>query len=311
MKKRIVSLLSVVLMLCVLAMPLMASAEPDNKAAEKKEIEVTIGSFSAKQGDEIDVPVTIDKNPGIWGINWKIYYDSQILRFDGIEFRDEFSELGLLDTNQVKYPVVINGMGSSVTENVDVTGEIAVIHFKVYVGVALGDTEITMKADIGNNINVDAEDIGLKVNTGKITVTKGLTSSPNKEDYPPKDPLKEAQKYNTPVGSSSKSSEGGVKWWWFIIGAVILLGVVVVIWLFSGSDESDEDGEENPVSAVPVNSEVTPVVPSDEPAASSEADDEAAFLAMLEEADESEAAEEELEEAAEAVEQADEDEPKD
>ena len=242
MKKRVVSFVSVLLMLCLLAMPLMASAEAA-KQPEKKEVEVTIGSLSVKQGDEIDVPVTVDKNPGIWGINWKIYYDSQILRFDGIEFKDEFSELSLLDTNEVTYPVVINGMGSSVTENVDVTGVMAVIHFKVYVDAKLGDMEITMKADAGNNINVDEEDIGLKVNNGKISVAKGSVSNADKKDYAPKEPLQEAQKYNTPVGHSNKSSEGG-KWWWIIIGVVILIGVVVVIWLFSGSDE-DEDEDDN------------------------------------------------------------------
>ena len=257
MKKRIVSLLSVVLMLAMLAVPFTA-------LADEAGVEVTIGApEKAAQGDVIDVPITIDKNPGIWGINWKIYYDSQILRFDGIEFKDEFADLGLLDTNEVKYPIVINGMGSSVTENVSTTGVIAVVHFKVYVGATLGETVISMKADAGNNINVDGEDVALKVNEGKIDVTEGLTSSDNKDDYPPKEPLQEKAQVNTPVGHSSKSTEGGHKWLWIIIGAVILLGVVVVIWLFSGSDEEDE-GEPEVLTG-----------------AEKEAADEAAFLAML------------------------------
>lgn len=277
MKKRILSFVSVLLMLAMLSVPFAAQAEGDTA----KPIEVTIGSMSAAQGDEIDVPVTVDQNPGIWGINWKLYYDSQVLRFDGIEFKDAFSDLGLLDTNEVKYPVVINGMGSSVTENVETTGVMAVIHFKVYVGVALGDTKITLKADAGNNINVDGNDVELKVNESTITVTEGLVSSDNKDDYPPKDPLQEAQRQNTPVGQSSKSNEGGLKWWWFIIGAVILLAIVVVIWLFSGSDEEDE-GEAEMLTG-----------------AEKEAADEAAFLAMLSAAEAEAPAEEAAEEIAE------------
>lgn len=274
MKKRVLALASVVLMLAMLTMPFTALAdEPKNEA-----IEVTIGSMSAAQGDEIEVPVTIDKNPGIWGINWKIYYDSQVLRFDKIEFPDTFASLGILDSNEVKYPIVINGMGESVTENVETTGVIATIHFKVYVGVALGDTEITMRADAGNNINVDAEDIELKVNKGVITVTEGLVSSDNKDDYPPKDPLQEKNRVNTPVGHSDTANEGGFKWWWFIIGAVILIAVVVVIWLFSGS-EDDEETDEG-VSAV-----VDTTVPETPDALSKEEEDEAAFLKMLADAE--------------------------
>ncbi len=260
MKKTIVSLLCVTMMLLALCVPFTAMAE---ETAEG--VEVTIGSVEAAQGDEIDVPITIDKNPGIWGINWKVYYDTQVLRFDGIEFKDEFAALGLLDTNEVKYPVVLNGMGAQL-EDETTTGVIAVIHFKVFVGAKLGDTEISMMAETGNNINVDAEDVPLTVNKGKIKVTEGLAESDDKEDYPPEKPLEENKPQNQPVGYSTKSSEGGHKWIWIIIGAVALLAVVVVIWLFSGSDE-----EKAPETAT---------APEGEPSA-----DDAAFLKMLADAD--------------------------
>lgn len=253
MKKKILSIVSVMLMLAMLAVPFTASADEEG-------VVVSIGSASAAQGAEIDVPITVDKNPGIWGINWKVYYDSQVLRFDGIEFNEAFADLGLLDTNEVKYPVMINGMGSSVTENVNVTGEIAVIHFKVFVGVELGDTVITMKVDDGNNINVDSEDIPLTVNEGKITVTKGLTKSDNPDDYPPKEPLQEVVPHNTPIDHGS-TANGGKTWLWIVIGAAVLLVVVVLIWLFSGSGD-EEKGKET--SAEPA--EVTPpTVPLDVP----------------------------------------------
>ena len=261
MKKTIVSLLCVTMMLLALCVPFTAMAEGETPDA----VEVTIGSAEAAQGDKIDVPITIDKNPGIWGINWKVYYDTQVLRFDGIEFKDEFADLGLLDTNEVKYPVVINGMGAQI-EDETTTGVIAVIHFKVFVGATLGDTEISMIAEVGNNINVDAEDVPLTVNKGKIKVTEGLAESDDKDDYPPEKPLEENKPQNQPVGYSTKSSEGGHKWIWIIIGAVALLAVVVVIWLFSGSDE-----EKAPEAAT---------TPEGAPSA-----DDAAFLKMLADAD--------------------------
>ncbi len=274
MKKRVLALVSVLLMLAMLTVPFTALADE----AKKEAVEVTIGSMSAAQGDEIEVPVTVDKNPGIWGINWKIYYDSQVLRFDKVEFSDDFASLGILDSNEVKYPIVINGMGDSVTENVETTGVIATLHFKVYVGVALGDTEITMRADVGNNINVDAEDIELKVNKGVITVTEGLVSSDNKDDYPPEKPLQEKNHVNTPVGHSDTPDEGGFKWWWFIIGAVILVAVVVVIWLFSGSDDEETTDEG-------ANSVIDTAAPEMPDAPSKMDEDEAAFLKMLADAE--------------------------
>lgn len=293
MKRIFTMICAAALMLALLCAPMTAMAEA--AAAEtKKGVEVTIGSMSAAQGDEIDVPITIDKNPGIWGINWKIYYDSQILRFDGIEFEDAFSDLGLLDTNEVKYPVVINGMGAELSD-VTTTGVIAVIHFKVYVGVELGETEVSMIAEAGNNINVDSEDVELTVNKGIITVTEGLVSSDNKDDYPPEEPLVEKAQQNTPVGQSGKSNEGGSKWLWIIIGAVALLAVVVVIWLFSGSEE---DAAETPDTKADEAAFLKLLADADTAESTDEKADEEAFLKLLDEAD-AEGAFEEAEKEAE------------
>lgn len=257
MKKRIVSLLAAVLVMCLLCMPLTVSAAKDEK------MELTIGSMTAKQGDEIEIPVTLEKNPGIWGFNWDVFYDSQVLRFDKVTFESAFTkDLSFLDNDYMKYPATIQGMAESMTEDVTTTGVVAILHFKVYLDAAVGDSEISIRITDGNNINLNAEDIPYEITNGVITVKEGAkdAKSDNKDDFAPKKPLTEPVRHNTPVGHSGKSAEGGLKWWWFIIGAVILIAVVVVIWLFSGSDEDEENAEnaENAAAAeVPV--EETPV----------------------------------------------------
>ena len=259
MKKRILTLFVAVIMVAALCLPLTVSAE-EAKAAKNAGMEVTVGSLSAKQGDEIVIPVTIDRNSGIWGFNWKIYYDSQVLRFDSVEFSKDgdFSKVDFLDTNEVKYPVVVQAYGNSVTENVAMTGVAAKIHFKVFVGAKLGETKVELRVDDpGNNIDVDANEVLLKANNGVVTVTEGLTSSDNPEDYPPKEPLQEIVQHPGHVGDNAQGGEngaggngdtekeGGSKWIFIIIGVVVLIGVVVVIWLFSGSDDDDDDDGDN------------------------------------------------------------------
>ena len=242
MKKRIITLLLAVTLLMTLAFPLTASAAESG-------VEVTVGSLSAKQGDEIVVPVTIDKNSGIWGFNWKLYYDSQVLRFDSIEFSTEgdFSKLDFLPTDDAKYPVIVQGTGNSVTENVTVTGVAAKIHFKVYVGVALGKTEVELRLDDpGNNIDVDSNEVPLVCHKGVITISEGLVSSDNPEDYPPEKPLEEPERNPGYVNQNKEPGDGnGIPWVLIIVGVVVLIGVVVVVWLFSGSDDDDDDDEDD------------------------------------------------------------------
>ena len=207
MKKRFLPVLVTIVLLAVLCMPLTAAAADG--------MEVTVGSLSAKQGDEIVVPITIDKNPGIWGLCWKLYYDSQVLRFDSVEFSTEgdFSKIDFfpIPKEEAKYPLVIQGTDNSVTENVTVTGVAAKVHFKVYVGVPLGETEVELKLDDpGNNINVDADYVPLKINNGVVTVKKGLTSSDNPDDYPPQEPMQEIVQHPGHVGGNDEVADDGV-----------------------------------------------------------------------------------------------------
>ncbi len=208
MKKRILTLFVALMMMAAMCLPLTAVAEDTAISADT--MVVTIGSLSAKTGDEIVVPVTINKNPGIWGFNWELDYDSQVLRFDSIDFdpNGDFSELDFLDTTEKKYPVVIQGEGNDHTKNVTATGLVANIHFKVLVDADLGETTITLRLDDpGNNIDVDENKVPLVSNAAVVDVAKGVTSSSNTVDYKPDKSLQDLPQQLEEVTVASSSPE--------------------------------------------------------------------------------------------------------
>ena len=212
MKKRILTLFVALMMMAAMCLPLAASAEAINIPANA--MIVTIGSASAKTGDEIVVPVTIDQNPGIWGFTWKLDYDSQVLRFDSIDLdpNGNFSEVDFLDTNEKKYPVVIQGEGNDLTKNVKSTGLVANIHFKVFVDADLGDTKITLRLDDpGNNIDVEPNEVPLVSTAAVINVAEGVTSSKDKADYKPDKPLEDLPQVQNVVPQGQGNEEADKK----------------------------------------------------------------------------------------------------
>ena len=234
--KRLSALLMALCLMFLLAMPLMA-------ADEKEELAVSIENATVQQGYTFDVPVTVTANPGIFGCQLDIYYDSQILRFDGLEAGDAFAgKMDLLSIDAKANPVVINYMANDIA-NVDATGLIATIHFKAYVGARLGNSNLTVQYKPGNVITADSEEVPVNVNDAVVTVTEGITSTDNPDDLPPKE--------STTTVAAKAESTSNHSWIYFVIGGIVLIVAIVLIWLFAGSDAEEMEPTQEDVTVPP------------------------------------------------------------
>ncbi len=86
-----------------------------------------LGSATAKAGEEITVPITLKKNPGVWGLQLHFDYDKDALTYVGISNKEFFDEY---DVN------INNGMGIINTYQSDITtvnkdGTVAELTFKI------------------------------------------------------------------------------------------------------------------------------------------------------------------------------------
>lgn len=229
-KLSLIAAIVCVLVLCMV--PFAASAEEDA-------LSMSMDPATVKQGYDVDIPINVVKNPGIFGTQIEIYYDQKVLRYDGTTAGEAFTEkMDLLEIDPKSYPVVIQYMANNI-ENVNTTGLLATIHFKAYVGCTVGETKLTVKYSKGNTINADSVEVPVVINDAVITVTDGLTSTDNEEDLPPKD----SQTKAAPEGAAGTTPKepSNHTWIFFVIGAIVLVVAGVLIWLFAGNDEEKKE----------------------------------------------------------------------
>ena len=98
MKKKLNSKLIIIITASVLAIALIATliAVILNKAGDAT---VSFGSKKAIAGDTVEMPFSIDKNPGIWGGQIILNYDSDALSFVSCSNGDVFDECEVNDDN--------------------------------------------------------------------------------------------------------------------------------------------------------------------------------------------------------------------
>ena len=114
---------------------------------------VRMDNVSCKKGDRISVPVTITKNPGIWGFQIDLSYDTKALKYVsgqlGPAFNGQFGPMISANTIQMT--------GNSITSNVTGTGLVATLTFDV-----LKSGSFPIKVSTpgpGFNINVEANNV--------------------------------------------------------------------------------------------------------------------------------------------------------
>lgn len=158
------------------------------RVLDPNKLNVCLGSGAAKQGDLVEIPVTVETNPGVWGLTLEVHYDMNIMVLQNVKFSDAFKkDMACLDidnvtvsSNQKNYdsPFTLYAEGNSLTSNVKTTGLFATLTFLVIPDCELGETEISMSYKPDNVIDEDNNNVPAAMYSGLVCVSKSMDAEP-------------------------------------------------------------------------------------------------------------------------------------
>lgn len=132
---------------------------------------VTVGSASAKAGDDVDVPITIEDNPGMVAMLLSLEYDTDKLQLTGVTDGSIFgSGSALFGRNYAQVPYRLLWEDGSVHSNYEENGTLATLHFHVLESADHGDTTITLQYAQESTFDVDFNEIPLELHDGQLTI---------------------------------------------------------------------------------------------------------------------------------------------
>lgn len=172
MKKRTCILVSVLIL--ILSIALCTTVLAINSTA------VSISSAEGKEGDTVQLSVSIADNAGFGGITVKVGFDKNVLEFKGAEclLAEGLFETSPADKANAEGSVVLAYVGY---ENVSVNAAIFNVTFSIKEGAADGDSAVTLELDESSFVynGADMKDFTAQVSGGKVTVLKGLLGDVN------------------------------------------------------------------------------------------------------------------------------------
>lgn len=126
---------------------------------------VSINSKSAKAGEMVEISLSVDKNPGIWGGQVILKYDSDALSFDSYSNGKVFDRCDCNDDSGTLTLLLTQAELKNAKKN----GRAAIIRFKINDNAAKGDYNISFNKDT-NFCNADEKLIEPTLENGTVTV---------------------------------------------------------------------------------------------------------------------------------------------
>ena len=137
---------------------------------------VTLESVEAAPGDNVSVKVSINNNPGIWGMDLKIAYDKSALTLVSVDNGD-FYEASEWVEGDLNGDIYILSYEANALENITTpSGTLATLNFKVSDNADYKDYAITASYNTGDIINVSFDEINPSVTQGKITIKESVAT---------------------------------------------------------------------------------------------------------------------------------------
>ncbi len=108
------------------------------------EAQLSVGNAKGIVGDTVEVPIIIDKNPGIWGGQIIIDYDSDNFSYVSISNGDVFDYCESNDTGDSVVIVANTLLTQAKLENTYEDGVVATLKFKIKSSAKKGDYNISV-----------------------------------------------------------------------------------------------------------------------------------------------------------------------
>ena len=153
-----------------------------------------VSSTEAEPGEEFQITISIQDNPGVASIELNVLYDEAVLELTKVEkgtvvdvqgplpegaFGGFFDPVdAYLDPQPANKDLStltwFKDTASTEPSNNTLDGSFAVLTFKVKADAALGDTEVSVTFDAKNVHDIDEQPVPFTVEAGKVTVMKHM-----------------------------------------------------------------------------------------------------------------------------------------
>lgn len=146
-------------------------------APDKDAPKIYADSVNARAGEEVEIRVKIENNPGITALRLVVDYDDTVLEMTGFTFGDALSSMnkGTSENFGNQYSFSMYSATADLTDN----GTLAVIKFKVNENAEDGEYPIRITYDSDDIFNLNGDSIHFDTVTGIVTVNSCLPGDVN------------------------------------------------------------------------------------------------------------------------------------
>lgn len=160
--KKTLSVCLICILLALIPLSVLATAEPT----------FSVGTVSAKPGDTVSVPVTIQNNSGIVALKISITYDADVLSLQSVTDASLFPGGSLVMGGNVQAnPYTVLWEDSLSRENYTQNGTFVTLHFVVSETAKSGDTAVTVTCDAGSTFDTDLNEVSFSTRNGKVQIS--------------------------------------------------------------------------------------------------------------------------------------------
>ena len=155
-----------------------ATEQPTTEPISEKTPKIIISNTKAVSGEEFDLNVDIENNPGITSLSFKVEYPDE-LELIGVDYTDLFSSKPS-NSNTYNSPFSISWFSGS-SKDEDNNGKFATLKFKAKDGIKSGEYIVKITHESDNIFNSQFVEVKFEVDNGKVTVESYLPGDINSD----------------------------------------------------------------------------------------------------------------------------------
>lgn len=159
---------------------LYAVWEENAPEVDENDPQIIVNSTKASSGSVVEVTIEIKNNPGIWGLDAYVAYDTSVLTLtevvNGEVFDDSALTIGPLDLPTYKLSYENTGF-----ENTNTNGVLATLKFTVNEDAEVGTYPITVSYNTGDIINSDEETLVFATVNGEVEIIEFIYGDVNND----------------------------------------------------------------------------------------------------------------------------------
>lgn len=181
------------------------------KAQAQGDAKLAASAVTAENKSTAVVTVTLEGNPGIWGLKFNVGYDHSALTLQTVENGNIFEANDIVLPDSLDREQFVFVAASNKLEDIAADGNMITLNFLVEENAAAGSYPITL--ELTQAINVAGEDVKINVIEGSITVKADETDD-GESDQP------ETEVMTTDNGAGNDSNP----LLWIVLGVAVLAG---------------------------------------------------------------------------------------